>query len=55
MGLPESYLLPTTATAALQVAGDGVVVPVVRWLAATVLEPLLVRRDRRPLKKSQAA
>jgi DNA (cytosine-5)-methyltransferase 1 len=41
MGLPEGYQLPGSATAALQVAGDGVAVPVVRWLAARLLEPLL--------------
>ncbi|MDB5441670.1 MAG: DNA-cytosine methyltransferase, partial [Phenylobacterium sp.] len=41
MGLPESYRLPNAATAALQVAGDGVAVPVVRWLAEQLLEPLL--------------
>jgi len=41
MGLPDSYRLPTTATGALHVAGDGVAVPVVRWLARELLEPLL--------------
>ena len=41
MGLPETYLLPPRPTAALHVAGDGVAVPVVRWLAAELLEPLL--------------
>ncbi len=41
MGLPDSYVLPAAATGALHVAGDGVVVPVVRWLAASILEPLL--------------
>jgi DNA (cytosine-5)-methyltransferase 1 len=41
MGLPETYRLPKTATAALHVAGDGVAVPVVRWLAQAILEPLL--------------
>jgi DNA (cytosine-5)-methyltransferase 1 len=41
MGLPESYRLPSAATAALHVAGDGVAVPVVRWLAQELLEPLL--------------
>ena len=41
MGLPDSYRLPTAATAALHVAGDGVAVPVVRWLAEGLLEPLL--------------
>ncbi|HEY9234811.1 MAG TPA: DNA (cytosine-5-)-methyltransferase, partial [Phenylobacterium sp.] len=29
------------ATGALHVIGDGVAVPVVRWLAAEILEPLL--------------
>lgn len=41
MGLPDSYNLPTAATSALHVAGDGVAVPVVRWLAQELLEPLL--------------
>lgn len=41
MGLPDSYRLPKTATGALHVAGDGVAVPVVRWLAQALLEPLL--------------
>jgi DNA (cytosine-5)-methyltransferase 1 len=41
MGLPDSYRLPQAATSALQVAGDGVAAPVVRWLAAHLLEPLL--------------
>jgi len=41
MGLPDSYHLPKSATAALHVAGDGVATPVVRWLAQELLEPLL--------------
>lgn len=41
MGLPDSYALPRTTTGALHVAGDGVAVPVVRWLAGELLEPLL--------------
>ena len=41
MGLPESYRLPKAATSALHVVGDGVAVPVVRWLAAHLLEPLV--------------
>jgi DNA (cytosine-5)-methyltransferase 1 len=44
MGLPETYALPAAATVALHVAGDGVAVPVVRWLAAELLEPLLESR-----------
>ena len=45
MGLPESYQLPAAATAALHLAGDGVVTPMVRHLAAEILEPLLEGRD----------
>ncbi|MBR7617799.1 DNA cytosine methyltransferase [Phenylobacterium sp. 20VBR1] len=41
MGLPETYQLPKAATSALHVIGDGVAVPAVRWLAVTILEPLL--------------
>lgn len=41
MGLPDSYRLPARATAGLHVVGDGVAVPVVRWLAEHLLEPLL--------------
>ena len=41
MGLPDSYRLPSGSTAAWRVIGDGVATPVVRWLAAAVLEPLL--------------
>lgn len=41
MGLPETYVLPKAATSALHVVGDGVAAPVVRWLAAEILEPLL--------------
>lgn len=41
MGLADDYVLPSRATAALKLIGDGVAPPVVRWLAATVLEPAL--------------
>lgn len=41
MGLPDSYRLPSGEIAAWRIIGDGVAVPVVRWLAAEVLEPLL--------------
>lgn len=41
MGLPDSYQLPKSQTAGLQVMGDGVAVPVVRWLAETLLVPLV--------------
>lgn len=41
MGLPEDYRLPEKYNEAYHLVGDGVVVPVVRFLAASVLEPLL--------------
>jgi len=41
MGLPETYRLPEGATHANNLTGDGVVVPVVTFLAAHVIEPLL--------------
>lgn len=41
MGLPDSYRLPKSDTAAFHVIGDGVALPVVRWLASQLLEPLL--------------
>ncbi|MDO9336703.1 MAG: DNA cytosine methyltransferase [Caulobacter sp.] len=42
MGLPDDYQLPHTQTGSLHVIGDGVCVPVVRWLAGGLLEPLLL-------------
>ena len=41
MGLPDSYRLPASQSAALKVVGDGVAAPVVRLLAEQLLEPLL--------------
>jgi len=41
MGLPDTYKLPSRYNDAYHLAGDGVVVPVVRHLAAQVLEPLV--------------
>ena len=41
MGLPECYTLPANYNEAYHLAGDGVVVPVVRHLARHILEPLL--------------
>jgi DNA (cytosine-5)-methyltransferase 1 len=47
MGLPESYRLPASANAGLQLTGDGVVVPMVRHLAEAILTPLLAGRSAR--------
>jgi DNA (cytosine-5)-methyltransferase 1 len=41
MGLSDSYKLPRNYNEAYHLTGDGVVVPVVRHLAAHILEPLL--------------
>ncbi|MGJ0504731.1 MAG: DNA cytosine methyltransferase [Methylocystis sp.] len=41
MGLSEEYALPGTYSDAYHLTGDGVVVPVVRHVAANLLEPLL--------------
>lgn len=41
MGLPDTYALPPKYNDAYHLAGDGVVVPVVRFLAEHLLEPLL--------------
>lgn len=41
MGLPDSYLVPARYNDAYKVAGDGVAVPVVKFLAESLLEPLL--------------
>jgi DNA (cytosine-5)-methyltransferase 1 len=50
MGLPDGYRLPKAATSALHVAGDGVAVPVVRWLAQELLEPLLGATPSLPVR-----
>lgn len=41
MGLPDDYKLPKTYNEAYHLTGDGVVVPVVRYLAENLLEPIL--------------
>jgi DNA (cytosine-5)-methyltransferase 1 len=41
MGLPDDYKLPENYNEAYHLAGDGVAVPVVRFLAAHILESIL--------------
>lgn len=41
MGLDDSYVLPARYNDAYHVAGDGVCVPVVRYLAENILEPII--------------
>ena len=43
MGLPEDYVLPRNYNEAYHLTGDGVVVPVVRHIAAHLLESLMAR------------
>lgn len=52
MGLPDSYVLPTNYNEAYHLVGDGVVVPVVRFLATHLLEPVLAQSGQ---QKSTAA
>ena len=44
MGLPDTYRLPASYSAACHLTGDGVATPVVRHLAQWLFEPLLASR-----------
>ena len=46
MGLPETYRLPSNYNDAYHLAGDGVAVPVVRFLAQNLFEPLVAAAGR---------
>jgi DNA (cytosine-5)-methyltransferase 1 len=39
--LPEEYVLPNNYNEAYHLAGDGVAVPVVSFLATNIFEPIL--------------
>jgi DNA (cytosine-5)-methyltransferase 1 len=41
MGLPDEYKLPANVNEALGLVCDGIAVPAVRFLAESLLEPLL--------------
>ena len=41
MGLPDEYLLPDRYNEAYHLTGDGVIVPVVRFLAHEIFEPVI--------------
>ena len=45
MGLPEDYELPKNYNEAYHLAGDGVVVPVIRHIAENILEPVLAASE----------
>jgi DNA (cytosine-5)-methyltransferase 1 len=61
MGLPETFQSPGSYNNAYHVMGDGVVVPVVRWLGQHLLAPLAeltteaAERDERARLRSQEA
>jgi DNA (cytosine-5)-methyltransferase 1 len=42
MGLPDTYRIPDNYNEAYHLTGDGVVAPVVRFIAENLLEPLLI-------------
>lgn len=46
MGLPDEYTLPENYNEAYHLTGDGVVVPVVRFLANEIFEPVLLQMTR---------
>ena len=45
MGLPDDYELPKSYNEAYHLAGDGVVVPVIRHIAENILEPVLAASE----------
>lgn len=45
MGVPENYPLPSAYNDAYHLFGDGVAVPVVRWLENYLLSPLALSRS----------
>jgi len=47
MGLPDEYFLPENYNEAYHLTGDGVAVPVVRYLAEHVFEPIIDGSHRR--------
>ncbi|HXW20728.1 MAG TPA: DNA cytosine methyltransferase [Roseiarcus sp.] len=53
MGLPEEYELPSRYNEAYHLVGDGVAVPVVRFLAQTLLEPLVGQGSVRALAAAE--
>ena len=56
MGLPDSYELPQAYNEAYHLTGDGVAVPVVRYIAKHILEPVVksARASRPPTKAPTA-
>jgi DNA (cytosine-5)-methyltransferase 1 len=53
MGLSEEYKLPSGCNEAYHLVGDGVAVPVVRFLAENLLAPLIARAPRLALAAAE--
>jgi DNA (cytosine-5)-methyltransferase 1 len=51
MGLSDKYKLPETYNEGYHLTGDGVVVPVVRYLAEHLLEPTLMKQNHIQIKQ----
>jgi DNA (cytosine-5)-methyltransferase 1 len=54
MGLPDSYRMPENYNDGYHLAGDGVAVPVVRFLAQHLLEPLAAATRRKSRARKAA-
>ncbi len=54
MGVPNDYRLPNSHSRAIKVAGDGVAVPVARFIAEHALSPILARLDHAKAPTSRA-
>lgn len=50
MGLPDSYTLPENYNEAYHLAGDGVVIPAVHFLAERLLEPIIAAGKSKPIE-----
>jgi len=55
MGIDDTYQLPSNYNDAYHVAGDGVAVPVVRYLAQHIFEPILSKPSSGNLAQTQQA
>ena len=53
MGLSDNYRLPERYNDAYHVCGDGVCAPVVRHIAAHLLEPILAAKRKRALAAAE--
>ncbi len=55
MGLPDSYILPDRYNQAYHLTGDGVAVPVVRFIAQNIFEPCLTATDQKARRNDSNA